>query len=94
MPKVAQSDGRCHLCGGMILGRFGKSGVPTAQQEAEVLVGDGDLEAAFPQKHPDDTLDQIVKYEGKWVHSDCARDADANVSADEPIGGGFVDGTR
>lgn len=79
IPQIAERA-RCPLCGQMILGRWGKAHVPSAIEIGNALRVDEDPDVLWPQVHPDDTLDQIVPYEGAWVHDYCARDEGARVA--------------
>lgn len=66
-PRPATHDSRCSLCGQMILGSDGKRHT-TAAQELDAFERGEDI----PPAHPLDTVDEIVKLDGAWVHAECA----------------------
>lgn len=70
--RPADRDTRCPLCQQIILGLHGRR----THSEIEELELACFMGGPVPEPaHPFDTLDWIVKLDGKWVHADCAADA-------------------
>lgn len=65
--RQAEYDSHCPVCKQLILGYNG------SENENDIMMAE--IQSGEPHNvHPLDTLDQIVKVDGGWVHADCARD--------------------
>jgi len=62
--RTAYQNSRCSLCDIIIIGYHG------ARPYLEIL--DRMLRVEVEPAHPIDTLDEIVRVDGAWVHADCA----------------------